>query len=241
MPVVQINTCMHIYKIINNTNGKYYIGKTNGKDPNYFGSGKLLRQAVKKYGKENFTRIILEEVDSLDALNTREQEWIAETNAVEDPMSYNLAQGGEGGDLSSYIDYDKIDYSDHKMEGVKQWRENLTPKELAEWKENNRLAKCKEWYVSRVDDPKEELVLGISKWCEEHGVDKSMPSALNNPNHHLFQKQTKGWRIRRADMPPLPPYENRRHIPTDNGCKGRGWKLVDGKRVWYDKYKHNQE
>lgn len=233
MPVVQINTCMHIYKIINNTNGKWYIGKHNGKDPNYFGSGKLLRKAVEKYGQENFTRTILKEVDSLDVLNACEQEWIADTNAVADPMSYNLAAGGEGGDLSAYHDYSKQDFSHYKMEGVKQWRENLTPEELEEWKENNRLAKCKEWYVSRVDDPTETLVLGISKWCEEHGIDKSMPTALNRPGGRLFQKQTKGWRIRRADMPPLPPYENLRgKVIKDNGCKGKTWEIIDGKRTW---------
>jgi len=224
---------MHIYKIINNTNGKYYIGKTNGKDPNYFGSGKLLRQAVKKYGLENFTRIILEEVDSLDALNTREREWIAETNAVEDPMSYNLAQGGEGGDLSSYIDYDSIDRSKYKCEAAQAWIKSLSDEERKQFYERQAMARTKGWYVSRVDDPTETYVQNISKWCEEHGVDKSMPTALNKPGGRLFQKQTKGWRIRRSDMPLLPPYENLRgKIIKDNGCKGKTWKLIDGRRTW---------
>lgn len=236
MPVVQINTCMHIYKIINNTNGKWYIGKHNGNNPNYFGSGKLLRKAVEKYGQANFTRTILEEVDSQDYLNTREQEWIAKTNAVEDPMSYNLASGGEGGDLSAYIDYDSIDRSEYKCEAAQAWIKSLSDEERKHFYERQAIARTKGWYVSKVDDPTETYVQNISKWCEEHGIDKSMPTGLNNPKSRLFQKQTKGWRIRRSDMPELPPYENRRHIPTDNGCKGRGWKLVDGKRVWYDKY-----
>ena len=63
-----------------------------------------------------------------------------------------------------------------------------------------------------------------------------MPTALNNPQSKLFQKQTKGWRIRRSDMPELPPYENLRgKVIVPNGCKGKSWKLVDGKRVWFDK------
>ena len=233
MPVVQINTCMHIYKIINNTNGKWYIGKHNGKDPNYFGSGKLLRQAVEKYGQANFTRIILEEVDSQDDLNTREQEWIAKTNAVEDPMSYNLASGGEGGDLSAYIPYNKIDYSNHKMEGTAKWFRSLSEKEKKEWHMKQAEKRCKGWYVSKVDDPTETYVQNISKWCEEHSIDKSMPTRLNNSKDHCFQKQTKGWRIRRSDMPKLPPYENLRgKIIRDNGCKGKTWKIIDGKRTW---------
>jgi hypothetical protein len=99
------------------------------------------------------------------------------------------------------------------------------------------MSRTKGWYISRVDDPTERYVQNISKWCEEHGVDKSMPTALNKEGGRLFQKQTNGWRIRRSDMPPLPPYENLRgKVIVDNGCKGRTWKLVDGKRVWADKY-----
>ena len=64
-----------------------------------------------------------------------------------------------------------------------------------------------------------------------------MPTSLNKVGGRLFQKQTKGWRIRRSDMPKLPPYQNNRgKVIVDNGCKGRSWKLVDGKRVWLDKY-----
>ena len=63
-------------------------------------------------------------------------------------------------------------------------------------------------------------------------IQAKMMASLYEP----YQKQSKGWRIRRADMPPLPPYKNRRNIGHPNvACKGRSWKLVNGKRVWYDK------
>lgn len=63
-----------------------------------------------------------------------------------------------------------------------------------------------------------------------------MPTALNTPGGRLFRKQTKGWRIRRSDMPELPHYVNLSKIGHPNvSCKGRSWKLVDGTRVWYDK------
>ena len=227
---------MEIYKIINKINGRWYIGKHNGKDPNYMGSGKLLKQAQNKYGLENFEKVILESVFSLDELDERERYWIAETNAVNDPMSYNLADGGQGGDLSKFIDYSSVDRSKYTMEATREWFHSLTKEEQEEFHEKQAMARSKGWYVSRVDDPTETYVQNISKWCEEHGVDKAMPSGLNNPKSRLFQKQTKGWRIRRSDMPTLPPYENRRFESTDNKCKGRTWKLVDGKRVWADKY-----
>jgi hypothetical protein len=226
---------MYIYKIINKQNGRWYIGKTNGQDPNYMGSGKLLKQAYAKYGKQNFEKIVLEICSSLEELNQREQHWITESGALSDPLSYNLAEGGSGGDLSKFIPYDKIDYSNHTMQGTKAWFHNLTKEQQKEFHTKQAAKRTKGWYVSRVDDPTEIYVDNISKWCEEHGIDKSMPSSLNNPKHHLFQKQTKGWRIRRSDMPFLPPYVNRRFESTDNKCKGKGWKLVEGKRVWYDK------
>lgn len=226
---------MYIYKITNTINGRWYIGKHSGTDPNYMGSGKLLKQAYAKYGQENFIKEVLESCSSNEELNLREQHWIATTNATLDPMSYNLAEGGSGGDLSKFIPYDTIDYSNYKMEGTARWFQQLSSEEQKEFHARQAAKRTKGWYVSRIDDPAETYVQNISKWCEEHGVDKSMPSGLNNPSSRLFQKQTKGWRIRRSDMPTLPVYENRRLLPTDNKCTGKGWKLVNGKRVWYDK------
>lgn len=225
---------MHIYKITNKINGKWYIGKTNGHDPSYFGSGKLLKQAVEKYGRENFEKVILEEV--VGDINAREQHWIQETNAVADPMSYNLAKGGEGGDLSKFIDYKSRKLPKDNFKKAQEWFQNLTVEEKSAFHAQQALKRTKGWHVSRVDDPTETYVQNISKWCEEHGVDKSMPTNLNNPKSRLFQKQTKGWRIRRADMPALPPYQNNRNIGHPNiACKGKSWKLVNGKRVWSDK------
>jgi hypothetical protein len=227
---------MYIYKITNKINGKWYIGKHNGKNPNYMGSGKLLKYAVSKYGIDNFYKEILEECISEEQLNRREKEILSETNAPSDPESYNLANGGEGGDLSKFIPYDKIDYSNYKMSGTKLWYQSLTQEEKDKFHANQAENRTKGWYVSRLTDPTEIYVQNISKWCEIHNVDKSMPTCLNDPTHRLFQKQTKGWRIRRSDMPLLPPYIDKRINGHPNiACKGKGWKLVNGKRVWYDK------
>jgi hypothetical protein len=227
---------MYIYKITNTINGRWYIGKTNGQDPNYKGSGKLLKQAYTKYGQENFVKEVLETCTTEQELNLREQHWIQESDALSDPLSYNLAKGGSGGDLSKFHNYKNQDFSNYKMEGVRTWWKSLSPKERKEIFKKQAEKRTKGWYVSRVDNPTEIYVDNISKWCEENGIDKSMPTALNDPNGRLFQKQTKGWRIRRSDMPELPPYiNNRGKVVIPNGCKGKSWKLVDEKRVWYDK------
>jgi hypothetical protein len=227
---------VYIYKIINKINNHWYLGKHNGSDPNYMGSGKILKQAYKKYGLENFEKIILETCKTEDELNQREIFWINSTNAINDPNSYNLVDGGTGGDRSKYIPYDKIDRSNVNTNAAVAWYHSLSPEEKAEKHARTARRVAKGWYVSRVDDPTETYVHNIAEWCRGTGVGTGTVSEMNTPGHPLYQKQSKGWRIRRSDMPPLPPYENRRgKVVVDNGCKGRSWKLVDGKRVWYDK------
>ena len=87
-----------IYQIKNKINGKIYIGKhqTENLDDGYFGSGVALREAVKKYGKENFLKEILFVFDSEDEMNAKERELITE-DFVKRKDTYNLGVGGEGG------------------------------------------------------------------------------------------------------------------------------------------------
>jgi len=89
---------MYIYKITNNLNGKSYVGlktKTVEESEDYYGSGKLINQAIDKYGKENFTKEILERnIDSYDILNDQEIYWIKRVNTFN--KGYNLTKGGQG-------------------------------------------------------------------------------------------------------------------------------------------------
>jgi group I intron endonuclease len=88
--------CMVIYKTTNLVNGKFYIGKDVKNKKSYLGSGKVLKQAIQKYGKDNFKKEILERCNTLEELDEREKYWIKELKAIEN--GYNLTEGGTGGD-----------------------------------------------------------------------------------------------------------------------------------------------
>lgn len=81
---------MVIYKTTNLVNGKQYIGRDSHNNPNYLGSGTLLKKAIKKYGKENFKKEILESCETNDELVMREEYWLNYYDAGNNPLFYNL-------------------------------------------------------------------------------------------------------------------------------------------------------
>jgi hypothetical protein len=89
----------YIYMTTNLVNGKRYIGQCNRNrsSHSYIGSGKALRLAIEKYGKENFKKEYLEFSDDQDELNRLEKEYIERFNAIESPEFYNMMEGGQGG------------------------------------------------------------------------------------------------------------------------------------------------
>jgi hypothetical protein len=92
---------MVIYKTTNLVNGKYYIGKDIYNNPKYLGSGIALRKAIEKYGRDNFIKEILYECSTKEELNAKEAECV-NSEIVNDKMSYNLIEGGQGGDTYKY-------------------------------------------------------------------------------------------------------------------------------------------
>lgn len=87
-----------IYKVTNNINGKIYIGKhqTENPDDGYYGSGVAIKNSIKKYGKDNFTKEVLHIFESEEEMNMKEVELITE-EFVSRTDTYNMGVGGEGG------------------------------------------------------------------------------------------------------------------------------------------------
>ena len=89
-----------IYMTTNLITNEKYIGKHYGtEDDSYLGSGKILQRAILKYGKENFKREILYISQNVEENNQKEKEFIKAYNAIEDKNFYNIAEGGDGGDI----------------------------------------------------------------------------------------------------------------------------------------------
>jgi len=88
---------MVIYKIINLINSKIYVGKDKHNKPKYLGSGKLLKLAITKYGKQSFKKEILQECGNEAELNTAEIYWIKKLKSRKRGIGYNIAEGGSGG------------------------------------------------------------------------------------------------------------------------------------------------
>lgn len=89
---------MIIYKTTNNLTGKIYIGQDKNNNPSYYGSGKKLQRAIKKYGKENFIKEILGECVDETHMNEREVYWISFYNSQDRNIGYNISEGGKEGD-----------------------------------------------------------------------------------------------------------------------------------------------
>jgi hypothetical protein len=70
--------------------------QTENKNDNYLGSGKNLKRAIKKYGKENFIREILFEFSSYDEMIQKEKELVT-LELCKEENNYNLGPGGKGG------------------------------------------------------------------------------------------------------------------------------------------------
>ena len=89
---------MIIYKTTNLLDNKFYIGKDKKNNPDYYGSGLILNRAIKKYGKENFKKEILETCINTEHLCEREIYWIKKLNSQDREIGYNIADGGFGDD-----------------------------------------------------------------------------------------------------------------------------------------------
>ena len=93
-----------IYCIYNKINNKRYVGQTRQGYRKRFIQHKtpasgcpLLKNAIKKYGKENFECELLDVAETEEIANLKEKMWIALLKSYKPENGYNLSMGGKIG------------------------------------------------------------------------------------------------------------------------------------------------
>jgi group I intron endonuclease len=85
----------YLYEIKNTTNGMIYVGvhKTKNLNDGYMGSGKIIRQAIAKSGKENFSKTILEYFEDEASMREAERHYV-NAEFLQRTDVYNIVLGG---------------------------------------------------------------------------------------------------------------------------------------------------
>ena len=190
-----------IYETTNLINGMKYRGihKTKKINDNYLGSGSSFVNAIKKYGKENFKREILEFCNSYDELLEREKFFVDE-EWVKDRTNYNTKTGGQSAGLLSDESKNKI--SNTLKEKYKNGEITAT---IGEWiKENGPWCKG----LKMTDEFKEKCSIAGKKRYED---DKE-----NHPLN-LFRNTT----VSEEQKIKISETLKERYKTIDHPCKGK--------------------
>ena len=90
----------YVYVILNKINLKLYFGSHSwdgeGLDKNYYGSGKIIKQAVKKYGKDNFIVYPIKFYDTIEECRQAEEELLKKYDISNNQYCYNIKNGAIG-------------------------------------------------------------------------------------------------------------------------------------------------
>lgn len=99
-----INLFGYVYITKNLINNKIYVGqhRSNKFDNTYFGSGNIIKNAINKYGIDNFTVHLLSWATDRQDLNNLEKFYICLYNSTNKNIGYNIQIGGQGSFISSH-------------------------------------------------------------------------------------------------------------------------------------------
>ena len=162
----------YFYKTTNLINGKYYYGSGTKKD--YFGSGKLLLEAILKYGIENFKNEKLRFFESRELAFKFEERFLSLFNIMKDPNSYNLTNFGSGGNRKNYHGPKSVEYREHSKRVITEWNMSDSAKEAGRQRmiDNNPM-----------NNPatKDKCINALSKWRKEnqgYWLNKKIPNDI---------------------------------------------------------------
>jgi len=202
---------MIIYKTVNLVSGKFYIGKDMSERDNYLGSGVKLKDAIKKYGRENFKKEVICKCENYELLNALESFLIFYYDACNPFIGYNMTSGGDGGPVNinhpnkleiyerirkantgknhftrrmSKEEYDRyIENKRSKNSGENHWSKKLNKEEYEEYRKQQSLKSAGKKHARS----KKIKVISPTKevfYC--YGDFKNKMTELNNGNPGLY-------------------------------------------------------
>lgn len=195
--------CFYVYKTTNLINGKIYIGKSKYRPgyKNYLGSGVVLEHAVKKYGKENFKKEILEEFFTEEEAFNAEKFYIKFYDSQNHDIGYNIADGG--GDYTSNSrlqEHNNKNYSYSKEEADKERVKLGSPEYKAKISETS-----KKYWTSLSEEERETQKQKIKKaWTPELKQARSnmLKARLKNPETAAVYRANLSKGVREANLRP---------------------------------------
>jgi group I intron endonuclease len=178
---------MIIYKITNKLNGKIYIGQDKNNNPFYYGSGKKIQSAIKKYGKENFVKEILEDCVDENHMNEREVYWILFYNSQDRKTGYNISEGGKEGDRKTGQDIAK--------NGIYNYWVKKYGKEEADKRKNDQIEKIVKYNKENGTDltKKGRYKIWLEKYGKEEADRRHLEWRLKISQYQMFKIEN-GWK-----------------------------------------------
>jgi hypothetical protein len=141
-----------VYQSTNNINFKEYIGAhaTSKLDDGYMGSGKHFKNAVKRYGKENFSKEIIFRAVSEDIMYWIE-EMIVDRAYVDSKNTYNKKLGGRtGSGANRFTPFESaLIYENRRNSG--NWVKGKSYEEIMGKEKADKLKEEKSLHFSSID------------------------------------------------------------------------------------------
>lgn len=193
----------YIYRIINNINGHDYIGKKKLKESqtpltdNYWGSGTKIKEAVRSYGIENFSKEILEDNISSESESIKREIFWIQFFKNKGMAYYNISPGAEGLDISTIEDLDEKyiqQYRDHVALKVKESWSNYSDEERRQrnqkisdaWKHKDN--KFKENFSKKRSEIQKTVYSKLSKE-EKESINKKRSESLKQTHQKRSPKE----------------------------------------------------
>ncbi len=160
MGVASVIPAFVVYRWTNAVNGKAYVGYTNKERRRRYehrgggSSNRLLRAAMKKYGKDKFLYEVLWGGQTLKEAHEREEHFIAALGTLA-PGGYNLAAGGGGSKGYRHSPEQRAAKTarNHERWAVPGYREQISEKAKAFWAKPEHALVLRERMRRRWADP----------------------------------------------------------------------------------------